>query len=129
MASSSTLDVDSIITKLLEVRGSRPGKQVNLSEAEIRGLCTTARDVFMNQPVLLELEAPIKICGARPRPSSPLVRAALREFAPDALVLPGPGNTLGSICGQIVLAEGYRGLRSRADFSGEGAGLLISMRR
>ena len=70
MASSSsaaavcTSDVDDVIAKLLEVRGSRPGKQVNLSEAEIRGLCTTARDVFMNQPVLLELEAPIKICGA-----------------------------------------------------------------
>lgn len=69
MASSSTAasgptDVDDVIAKLLEVRGSRPGKQVNLTEAEIRGLCTGAREVFMNQPVLLELEAPIKICGA-----------------------------------------------------------------
>jgi len=44
MASSSTAtDVDDIIGKLLEVRGSRPGKQVNLSEAEIRSLCTGAR--------------------------------------------------------------------------------------
>ena len=34
-------------------------------ENEIRDLCTSARDIFMNQPVLLELEAPIKICGAR----------------------------------------------------------------
>jgi serine/threonine-protein phosphatase PP1 catalytic subunit len=70
MASTSTAppgptDVDDVIAKLLEVRGSRPGKQVNLTEAEIRGLCTGAREVFMNQPVLLELEAPIKICGAR----------------------------------------------------------------
>jgi len=68
MASTSTAppgptDVDDVIAKLLEVRGSRPGKQVNLTEAEIRGLCTGAREVFMNQPVLLELEAPIKICG------------------------------------------------------------------
>ena len=68
MASSSTAasgptDVDDVIAKLLEVRGSRPGKQVNLTEAEIRGLCTGAREVFMNQPVLLELEAPIKIVG------------------------------------------------------------------
>lgn len=59
------LDVDSIIQQLLEVRGSRPGRQVNLTEADIRGLCTHARDIFMSQPVLLELEAPIKICGAR----------------------------------------------------------------
>jgi len=65
-ASSSTdgLDVDSIIAKLVEVRGCRPGKQVNLAENVIRDLCTTVRDIFMNQPVLLELEAPIKICGA-----------------------------------------------------------------
>jgi serine/threonine-protein phosphatase PP1 catalytic subunit len=55
--------LDTIITKLLEVRGQRPGKAVNLTEPEIRWLCTTARDVFMEQPILLELEAPIKICG------------------------------------------------------------------
>lgn len=41
----------------------RPGKQVTLTEAEIRGLCVRAREIFMSQPVLLELEAPIKICG------------------------------------------------------------------
>lgn len=44
------------------------------------------------------------------------VRVALREFAPDLLALPGPGNTLGSICGQCCIMEGYRGIRSRADF-------------
>lgn len=42
---------------------SRPGKQVNLSEQEVRTLCIKARDIFINQPILLELEAPIKICG------------------------------------------------------------------
>ena len=57
------LDVDSIIERLLEVRGSRPGKQVNLAEHEVKALCIKAREIFMSQPVLLELEAPIKICG------------------------------------------------------------------
>ena len=33
------------------------------TEAEIRGLCIKSREVFMSQPILLELEAPIKICG------------------------------------------------------------------
>lgn len=56
-------DVDSIITRLLEVKGSKPGKQVQLAESEIRGLCLKAREVCMSQPILLELEAPIKICG------------------------------------------------------------------
>jgi len=45
------------------VRGSRPGKQVSLEEHEIRYLCTKSREILINQPILLELEAPIKICG------------------------------------------------------------------
>lgn len=55
------VDLDSIIDRLLEVRGSRPGKQVQLLEAEIRFLCTKAREIFIAQPILLELEAPIKV--------------------------------------------------------------------
>ncbi|KAJ5333968.1 Serine/threonine-specific protein phosphatase/bis(5-nucleosyl)-tetraphosphatase [Penicillium brevicompactum] len=54
------VDLDSIIDRLLEVRGSRPGKQVQLLETEIRFLCTKAREIFISQPILLELEAPIK---------------------------------------------------------------------
>lgn len=45
------------------VRGSKPGKTVNLTEAEIRGLAMKSRDIFVSQPILLELEAPLKICG------------------------------------------------------------------
>ena len=60
MADSSDVDLDSVIDRLLEVRGSRPGKQVQLLEAEIRYLCTKAREIFISQPILLELEAPIK---------------------------------------------------------------------
>lgn len=48
------------------VRGSRPGKPVHLEEYEIKYLCLKARDIFINQPILLELEAPIKICGEYP---------------------------------------------------------------
>ena len=46
------------------MRGNRPGKPVQLQEYEIKYLCTKAREIFINQPILLELEAPIKICGA-----------------------------------------------------------------
>jgi serine/threonine-protein phosphatase PP1 catalytic subunit len=58
------IDVDSIIQRLLEVRGNRPGRNVSLQEGEIRGLCMKAREIFISQPILLELEAPIKICGS-----------------------------------------------------------------
>ncbi len=61
MADQHEVDLDSIIDRLLEVRGSRPGKQVQLLEAEIRFLCTKAREIFISQPILLELEAPIKV--------------------------------------------------------------------
>lgn len=54
--------LDDIINRLLEVKG-RPGKQVQLSETEIRRLCVQSKEICMQQPNLLELEAPIKICG------------------------------------------------------------------
>jgi serine/threonine-protein phosphatase PP1 catalytic subunit len=55
--------LDGIIERLLDVKSGRPGKLVPLTEAEIRQLCLTAKEIFMSQPNLLELEAPIKICG------------------------------------------------------------------
>uniref|UniRef100_A0A8W8K806 Serine/threonine-protein phosphatase n=1 Tax=Magallana gigas TaxID=29159 RepID=A0A8W8K806_MAGGI len=63
MADTDKLNIDSIIARLLEVRGSRPGKNVQLTESEIRGLCLKSREIFLSQPILLELEAPLKICG------------------------------------------------------------------
>uniref|UniRef100_A0A8C9GM49 Serine/threonine-protein phosphatase n=1 Tax=Piliocolobus tephrosceles TaxID=591936 RepID=A0A8C9GM49_9PRIM len=57
------IDIDNVISKLIEVRGTRPGKNVYLTENEIKILCLSSREIFLNQPILLELEAPIKICG------------------------------------------------------------------
>jgi serine/threonine-protein phosphatase PP1 catalytic subunit len=77
--------VDSILEKLLEVRGQRPGKPVTLSEYEIRWLCTNAREIYMTQPVLLELEAPIKICGDIHGQYYDLLRLfAYGQFPPDS---------------------------------------------
>ena len=60
---TAPFEVETIIDRLLEVRGSKPGRAVQLSEAEIRELCYRSREIFISQPILLELEAPIKICG------------------------------------------------------------------
>ena len=60
---SQDQDVDVILDKLLEVKLSRPGRQVNLTEQEVRFLCNRSKEIFMSQPILLELEAPLKICG------------------------------------------------------------------
>lgn len=56
----------------------------------------------------------------------------LREYAPDRVVLPGPGNTLGGVVAQVAIAEGWRGLSSKADFQALQASdepLVESMRR
>lgn len=54
--------LDDIISRLLDVKG-KPGKQAQLSESEMRRLCLQSKEIFLQQPNLLELEAPIKICG------------------------------------------------------------------
>lgn len=59
-------------------------------------------------------------------------RVALREYAPEVLVLAGPGNTLGGVVGQLLVAEGYHGIRTRVDFESAQAGaapLVLSMGR
>ena len=87
MSGDTELNIDSIIARLLEgktkirhekfdfltilfffvVRGCRPGKIVQMTEGEVRGLCLKSREIFLSQPILLELEAPLKICGRATR--------------------------------------------------------------
>ena len=43
MAHANTLDVDSIIERLLSVRGQPNNRTVQLAEGEIRALCASAR--------------------------------------------------------------------------------------
>lgn len=66
MAQMESGVLDDIIDRLMEFRQGKSGKQVPLMESEIRQLCTVSREIFLQQPNLLELEAPIKICGAFP---------------------------------------------------------------
>ncbi|CAD7940355.1 unnamed protein product [Amoebophrya sp. A120] len=56
-------DVDNYTTQLLEARGAKPGKLIQLMEGEVRKLCNATRMIVLSQPALLELEAPLKICG------------------------------------------------------------------
>lgn len=56
------LDLDSLLKKMVETRGKRV-KEVPMTEEEIMELIRRAREIFLAQPMLLELEPPLKICG------------------------------------------------------------------
>jgi len=57
------VEIRRIAAGLLGLRGSPPGTLAHISETEIKLLCSKARPVLLEQPMLIELEAPIKICG------------------------------------------------------------------
>ena len=56
-------EVDQAIRSLLSVKNSPPVTEVNLSEDLIVKLVRAAREIFLQQPMLLEVRAPINICG------------------------------------------------------------------
>ena len=57
------MNVDGIIEKLLSVRGNKPGKQVDLKEEEIKFLIDKSLPIIKEQKMLIELEAPLHVCG------------------------------------------------------------------
>lgn len=44
------------------------------------------------------------------------LRVVLREFAPEALILLGPGDNLGGAVGQVLVREGWSGLHDKQTF-------------
>jgi len=57
------VNVDDIIWSLLEVRTAKPGKLVKLKESDILGLVRTVKTIFLEQPMLVEVNSPVKVCG------------------------------------------------------------------
>lgn len=45
------------------------------------------------------------------------MRVAVREFAPDRIIILGPGETMGPAVAQCLIGERWRGLESKAAFS------------
>jgi len=45
------------------------------------------------------------------------IATAVASLGPDALILPGPGDSLGSAIAQILIGLRWRGLTSRTDFT------------
>jgi len=61
----ATLDVDGLIEALVALRNCKPveGRPVQVPESQIELLCHQVRGVLHEQPMLLELDAPMRICG------------------------------------------------------------------
>ncbi|GAB5029856.1 serine threonine-protein phosphatase pp1-beta catalytic subunit [Nannochloropsis oceanica] len=55
--------VDRLLVQLLSVKEARPGTEVNLAEEDIFWLCLQCRKTFLSQPMLLEVQCPVNICG------------------------------------------------------------------
>ncbi|KAH8327486.1 serine/threonine-protein phosphatase alpha-1 isoform [Drosophila kikkawai] len=60
---TTVTDLNNIDQLILRIIDTRRLKQLNLTESDIKLLCNKSREVFMSQPMLLELSAPVKICG------------------------------------------------------------------
>lgn len=61
---SSDVDIDDLITRLLEVGHSgKVPKTIGVKTSEIQALCQLAREILLSQPSLIELSAPVKIVG------------------------------------------------------------------
>ncbi|OHT03325.1 Serine/threonine-protein phosphatase PP1-beta [Tritrichomonas foetus] len=58
-----TEKVDIIINKLLALHDEPPGTPAGLTRQEVEYLCETVAPIYMSQPVLLELAAPITVVG------------------------------------------------------------------
>lgn len=64
LSAMKSIDLDDMIRRLLDAGyAGKVTKTVCLKNAEIQALCQAAREVFLSQPALLELAAPVKVVG------------------------------------------------------------------
>jgi len=64
-STEGVLNVDAIIEALLDLRTSKPieGRAVAIPERQLEMLCHEAKTVFADQPMMLELDAPMRVAG------------------------------------------------------------------
>lgn len=60
---AARLDIDELILKVLSVGHPEKSLTKTVKEHELIQLCQMAKKSFLDQPVMLEVDAPIKVCG------------------------------------------------------------------
>lgn len=80
------LNIENVIQRLLDAGYSgKRTKSVCLKNSEIAMICSSAREIFLSQPTLLELNAPVKIVGDIHGQYSDLIRIFTKcGFPPSA---------------------------------------------
>lgn len=86
MSALKSIDLDDMITRLLDAGyAGKVTKGVCLKNAEIQLLCQAARELFLSQPALVELSAPVKIVGDVHGQFTDLIRMfEMSGFPPNA---------------------------------------------
>ena len=83
---------------------------MDLEEYEIKFLCNKSREIFLSQPMLLELEAPLKICGKYAPNSSHVTPVNFHATGPNP-----PGDIHGQYSDLLRLFE-YGGFPPEANY-------------
>ncbi|RHW72711.1 serine threonine-protein phosphatase PP1 [Trypanosoma brucei equiperdum] len=55
--------VQTLLERMLSAKGNTAQRQILIREEDIRTILNAVRDVFMSQPVVLEITPPVRICG------------------------------------------------------------------
>lgn len=63
MSREVALDLDGLIEQCLTVRQGPAGMFLQFQEEQLKALCRVSQKAFLEQPTLLELEAPVKLGG------------------------------------------------------------------
>lgn len=86
MSALKSIDIDDMIQRLLDAGyAGKVTKGVCLKNAEIQLVCQAARELFLSQPALVELSAPVKIVGDVHGQFTDLIRLfEMSGFPPNA---------------------------------------------
>uniref|UniRef100_A0A8R1E2R1 Serine/threonine-protein phosphatase n=1 Tax=Caenorhabditis japonica TaxID=281687 RepID=A0A8R1E2R1_CAEJA len=85
LGSTPKLDIDELIIKVLSVGHPEKSLTKTVKEQELIQLCNLAKTSFLQQSVMLEVEAPIKVCGDTHGQYSDVIRLFnITQFPPHS---------------------------------------------
>ena len=104
-----------------------------LAETSAKGFSALPQNLFQSSTIPMidgrgNIWQPWSLCTERlrdytlghqvvaPYDFSAAIRVGMREFAPDRIVLLGPGDSLGGAIGQVLIEQKWQGISNKQDF-------------